>query len=135
MVKWAGTVDMNWKLCHHLGRDGAFPTPHEIQQSSAEFLRQKCRLGYRSEWIWELSDGIVGGKVDLKRLEASTCREDIAKELKKIKGVGAFASNNILQLMGYFDSHPYDTETVRLFREDFSITGSKKEIFVLSEER
>ena len=113
---------MNWKLCKFVGKNGAFPTPYDIVETSPEYLRENCRLGYRSTWIYELSHRIIQGEIVLEKMENKfNSRNDIYKELRKIKGVGDFAANNILQLMGYFDSHPYDTETVRLFQQDFSV--------------
>jgi 3-methyladenine DNA glycosylase/8-oxoguanine DNA glycosylase len=137
-MKWGGTVDMNAKLCKKVGSDGAFPTPEEIQRVGDDFLKEHCRVGYRGKYIWNLADDVVEGRLDLLRDLGSTprgiChhnREDVQKRLLKISGVGPFAANNILQLMGYFDSHPYDTETVRLWKEDFgaSKSATKSEVF------
>ena len=129
-MKWAGTVDMNAKLCRHVG-GGSFPTPLEIQQTTPTFLKENCRLGYRSEWIWDFANQVVDGSLDLEELERLDDPEQIRQRLLQIKGIGKFASNNILQLMGYYDSFPYDTETVRLWREDFgaSKSWSKQQIF------
>jgi 3-methyladenine DNA glycosylase/8-oxoguanine DNA glycosylase len=137
-MKWGGTVEMNAKLCKKVGSDGAFPTPEEIQRVGADFLKEHCRVGYRGKYIWNLANDIVEGRLDLSRDLGSTprggcChnREDVKKRLLKISGIGPFAANNILQLMGYFDSHPYDTETVRLWKEDFgaSKSATKAEVF------
>ena len=145
-MQWSGTVDMNRKLCRRVGTNGAFPSPKEIQRVDPAFLKEHCRLGYRSKWIWSLADSIVNGELDLQELEEavleddaagekeesfSSSRDAIQKRLKQITGIGDFASNNILQLMGYFDSFPYDTETVRLWREEFgaSKSDSKKQVF------
>ena len=137
-MKWGGTVDMSAKLCKKVGSDGAFPTPEEIQRVGDDFLKEHCRVGYRGKYIWNLANDVVEGRLDLFRDLGSTprgicChnREDVQKRLLKISGVGPFAANNILQLMGYFDSHPYDTETVRLWKEDFgaSKSATKAEVF------
>merc|ERR1711862_107973 len=61
-------------------------------------------------------------ELDMGKLQTLDSSTDVAKELKQITGIGDFASNNILHLMGYFNSHPYDTETVRLMKEDFGIS-------------
>ena len=141
-MQWAGTMDMNAKLCRHVGNQGAFPTPLEIQQgTSPEFLKQHCRLGYRSTWVWELADHVVRGNLDLTKLENenenTTDWQETKATLQSIKGIGEFASNNILQLMGCFESFPYDTETVRLFREEFGATQSatKQTVFALAHQK
>lgn len=140
-MKWGGTVEMNAKLCKNVGSEGAFPTPGEIYAVGPDFLKEHCRVGYRGKYIWSLSESIVNGQLDLTKDLGSTLageclksREDVQKELLKLSGIGPFAANNILQLMGYFDSHPYDTETVRLWKEDFgaSKAATKAEIFKLA---
>ncbi|VEU40527.1 unnamed protein product [Pseudo-nitzschia multistriata] len=130
-MKWGGTVDMNAKLCKHVGNGGAFPTPREINAVGADFLKEHCRVGYRGKYIWNLARDIVEGNFDPHRdLELPSkpspesphrrsSREEVQKRLLRIQGIGPFAANNILQLMGYFDTHPYDTETVRLWKEEF----------------
>lgn len=137
-MKWGGTVEMNAKLCKKVGSNGAFPTPEEIQEVGADFLKENCRVGYRGEYIWNLANEVVDGKLDLARDLGSTpkgvClhkRENVEKRLLQISGIGPYAANNILQLMGYFDSHPFDTETVRLWKEDFGAPKSvtKAEVF------
>ena len=123
-MKWSGTVEMNAKLCRHVGKNGAFPTALEIHRLSPAFLKERCRLGYRSEWVWQLATEVVEGRLDLQELESMNSREEVQKRLLQIKGIGSFASNNILQLMGYFESFPYDTETVRLWKEAFGASKS-----------
>ena len=140
-MKWGGTVEMNAKLCRNVGSDGAFPTPEEIYAVGPDFLKEHCRVGYRGKYIWNLAKSIVEGQLDLTRDLGSTAsgeclksRDDVQKELLKLSGIGPFAANNILQLMGYFDSHPYDTETVRLWKEEFGApkSATKTEIFKLA---
>lgn len=137
-MKWGGTVEMNAKLCRNVGSDGAFPTPEEICAVGPDFLKENCRVGYRGKYIWALAQSIVEGRLDMAKDLGSTpsgaCnfeREVVQKQLLKLSGIGPFAANNILQLMGYFDSHPYDTETVRLWKEDFGApkNATKADVF------
>ena len=137
-MQWGGTVDMNAKLCKYVGKHGAFPTPLEMYNAGADFLKEHCRVGYRSNYLWNLAREIVEENLDLETDLGTTPngsftfeRKEVQARLLKLKGIGPFAANNILQLMGYFDSHPYDTETVRLWKEDFGAPKSwtKKEIF------
>ncbi len=140
-MKWGGTVEMNAKLCRNVGSNGAFPTPEEIYAVGPDFLKEHCRVGYRGKYIWNLAESIVKGQLDLAIDLGSTSsgeclksREDVQKELLKLSGIGPFAANNILQLMGYFDSHPYDTETVRLWKEEFGApeSATKTEVFKMA---
>jgi len=148
---------MNAKLCRHVGRNGAFPTPSEIHGAGEEFLKENCRVGYRARYIWGLARDVVEGTLDLDDRElfadnhgdslsssshgdntdttVSRRREATHKRLLKVSGIGPFAANNILQLMGYFDTHPYDTETVRLWKEDFGAPKSATKTAVFAQAR
>mmetsp|Transcript_43436 Transcript_43436/g.91226 ORF Transcript_43436/g.91226 Transcript_43436/m.91226 type:complete len:492 (-) Transcript_43436:557-2032(-) len=137
-MQWGGTVEMNAKLCKRVGSDGAFPTPEEIRKVGPDFLKEHCRVGYRGKYIWNLANEVVEGRLDMVRDLGSDpngdChhdREDVQNCLLKFSGIGPFAANNILQLMGYSDTHPYDTETVRLWKEEFgaSTCATKVEVF------
>ena len=141
-MKWGGTVEMNAKLCKNVGSEGAFPTPKEIHAVGPDFLKEHCRVGYRGKYIWNLAEIIVGGRLDMAKDLGSTpsgachlSREDVQTQLLKLSGVGPYAANNILQLMGYFDSHPYDTETVRLWKEDFGAPKSANKIEIFEKAR
>ena len=137
-MKWGGTVEMNAKLCQHVGRDGAFLTPEEIHAVGPDFLKERCRVGYRGKYIWAIARNICEGTLDLASALGSNpngrchhARCDVQKRLLELSGIGPFTANNILQLMGYFDTHPYDTETVRLWKEEFgaSKSATKAEVF------
>ena len=88
---------------------------------------------------------VVSGALDLAWFEQpERTRADVFKALLKIKvtpvinssppttltppifnkGIGEFAANNICQLLGFFDSFPYDTETRRLWYEQHGSTGA-----------
>eukprot|EP00040_Diaphanoeca_grandis_P015967 m.82088 g.82088 ORF g.82088 m.82088 type:complete len:471 (+) comp25485_c0_seq1:92-1504(+) len=126
-MQWSGTVDMNKKLCSELGTEhAAFPTPFEVAKLSVDDL-MKCRLGYRASWIYELAHQIVDNKIDLSWFEhPSRERTEVVKALKKLKGFGEFAANNMCQLLGLFDSFPYDTETRRLWQEEHGVARNLK---------
>lgn len=111
-MKWGGTVEMNAKLCKHAGSQGAFSTPKEIHGVGVDFFsfKEHCRVGYRDKYIWNLAKDIVEGGLDLGRdlgsMPSGACRKVVEKKLLKIYDIGQIAANNILQLMGYFDTHP-----------------------------
>ena len=117
-MQWRGTVEMNRKLCADLGTPlSAFPTPHELIQFTPDELKSKCRLGYRAAWVHQLAQGIVSGEVDLAVLERLPAKE-LTKAVRRLSGFGPFAANNLLHLCGHFEAFPYDTETVRLWKEE-----------------
>ena len=109
---------MNRKLCQDLGTPlGSFPTRHELAAFTPEDLRAKCRLGYRAQWLHQLAKQIVAGDINIAVLGALPAGE-LASAVRKLSGFGPFASNNLLHLCGHFEAFPYDTETVRLWREE-----------------
>lgn len=117
-MQWKGTVDMNKKLCSTLGTPlCAFPTPHEMAIIETDKLKAMCRLGYRATWLRQLACEIAEGRLDLEALEALPA-EQLAARVRQLSGFGPFASNNLLHLCGHFEAFPYDTETVRLWREE-----------------
>lgn len=133
-MKWSGTVQMNLQMCSELGRrlsvdgeDGnvvvaAFPTARQVHDAGPAFLKERCRLGYRASWVAELATKFLSGEIDSLKLEDGEITSDtVFKALKDLKGFGPFASANVMQLMGRFDVCPYDTETTRLFREEFGV--------------
>jgi hypothetical protein len=61
---WAQTVRMVGLLVEKCGRDGAFPTPHDVLRFSEEELQRDCRLGYRAKSIRALATGIESGAID-----------------------------------------------------------------------
>ena len=103
----------------------AFPTPQQVAAKSPEWLQKHCRLGYRAPWVHELAKKFLSGEIDTLQLEdADLTREEIFKRIVSLKGFAKFAANNVLQLLGRHDAHPYDTETTRLFREQFKVSKS-----------
>ena len=103
----------------------AFPTPQQVASKSPEWLQKHCRLGYRAPWVHELAQKFLSGEIDALQLEdGDLTREEIFKRVTSLKGFAKFAANNVLQLLGRHDSHPYDTETTRLFREQFKVPKS-----------
>jgi len=152
-MQWKGTVEMNRKLCRVLGHgcaaqsitsvevgesDGlvcSFPTPRQIANGGPEYLKKHCRTGYRSPWIVELAQKFLVGEMNDLTTQPQpstngtvgnnkTAKQNLQKRILALKGFGVFASSNVMQLMGYFDVFPLDTETTRLFREEFGIAKS-----------
>ncbi|GAB5360896.1 hypothetical protein AAMO2058_000667100 [Amorphochlora amoebiformis] len=130
-MKWSGTVRMNHLLCTHVGKNGAFPTPKEVLKHKAQWLQENCKLGYRAERIRRLAacvEGIEGmEKLDLQWFEASDRkREEAFERIIKLYGFGKFAAHNVCQLLGYHESFPFDSETVRHFKEHHKASSKAK---------
>jgi len=124
-MNWKGTCQMNAQLCKELGHGGAaFPTPAQVL-TAADSLQGRCRLGYRTRWVVDLAARFVKGRVDTAWFEDPTVpTADLQKAVLAFKGFGRFASFNVLQLLGHHAAFPFDTETVRLFREEKGVAKS-----------
>ncbi|CAN0467246.1 unnamed protein product, partial [Phaeothamnion confervicola] len=55
-------------------------------------------------------------------------RAEAEEEVRKLKGFGPFSIANVMQLTGRFDSFPFDSETLRHFREVHKVRKGVKEI-------
>jgi len=112
---WALTKKMVTNLVEKLGsaaKDGsrAFPTAEQMADVSAEFYRDEIRAGYRSPYFAELAEKVVGGKINPESWLASDLpTNELKKEMKQIKGVGDYAAENLLKLVGRYDGLALDS--------------------------
>lgn len=115
---WARTVSMTENFVKHLGEKYSddsdmysFPTAESILEKGEEFLDKTVRLGYRSKYIYDFAVEYSNGNYHFQDwLNPSVSTEDIAREIKKIRGVGPYALSIILMLVGRYDFLPIDSE-------------------------
>jgi 3-methyladenine DNA glycosylase/8-oxoguanine DNA glycosylase len=89
----------------------AFPTAEQLANADLELLQQEVRLGYRSAYISQLAQEVASGERDLEALkDGSLPIGEVKKELKNIKGVGEYAANTLLMLLGYYGELALDSE-------------------------
>ena len=106
---WSLTRKMVTNLVEYLGdqaNDGkrAFPAPEAMASVGPEFFRDEIRAGYRSPYLTELAEAAASGKVDPESwLESDLPTVELKKQLKQIKGVGDYAAENLLKLLGRYD--------------------------------
>jgi 3-methyladenine DNA glycosylase/8-oxoguanine DNA glycosylase len=106
---WALTKKMVAGLVENLGREAgdgrrAFPTPAAMADAPAEFYRDTVRAGYRSEYLKELAVRVAGGEIDPESWLGSDLPTDrLKREMKRVKGVGDYAAENLLKLVGRYD--------------------------------
>src|SRR6267142_592359 len=71
---------------------------------SSEFYRDKIRAGYRSAYLKELAQRVASGELDVESwLTSDASLSDLMKEIKSVKGVGNYAAENLLKLIGRYD--------------------------------
>ena len=112
---WALTKNMTANLVGKLGEaaaDGklAFPTPETLASVSEDFFRSEIRAGYRSPYFVELAETVAGGKLDPEAwLVSELPTAELKKEIKKVKGIGDYAAENLLKLLGRYDGLALDS--------------------------
>jgi 3-methyladenine DNA glycosylase/8-oxoguanine DNA glycosylase len=106
---WALTKKMVTGLVENLGRetkDGrrAFPTPAAMAEQPVEFYRDVVRAGYRSEYLKELAERVAAGEINPELWFGSDLpTAQLKREMKRVKGVGDYAAENLLKLVGRYD--------------------------------
>ncbi|MEP6850643.1 MAG: hypothetical protein ABI999_17430 [Acidobacteriota bacterium] len=112
---WALTRKMVSNLVEKIGTPASngrhsFPTAEAMAKIPTEFYREEIKAGYRSPYFAELATAVVGGEVDPESwLHSDLPTSDLKKEMKKIKGVGDYAAENLLKLVGRYDGLALDS--------------------------
>jgi 3-methyladenine DNA glycosylase/8-oxoguanine DNA glycosylase len=114
---WALTEKMVTGLVENLGRESAqghrtFPTPEAMALMPVKFYVNEVRAGYRAEYLKELADRVAAGELDVEAwLHSPLPTLDLMKELRGVKGVGPYAAENLLKLLGRYDGLALDSWT------------------------
>ena len=112
---WALTKKMVANLVEKLGdpaKNGkhAFPTAERMASVSAEFYKDEIRAGYRASYFAELAETVASGKINPETwLTSDLPTAELKKEMKQIKGVGDYAAENLLKLVGRYDGLALDS--------------------------
>jgi len=112
---WALTKKMTTNLVEKLGSkslDGgrAFPTAEAMAAMPDDFYRAEIKAGYRSPYFVEIAQAVAAGELDPESwLDADMSTSDLKKEMKKVKGVGDYAAENLLKLVGRYDGLALDS--------------------------
>jgi 3-methyladenine DNA glycosylase/8-oxoguanine DNA glycosylase len=114
---WALTDKMVTGLVENLGRESnnglrTFPTPEAMALMPLKFYVNEVRAGYRSEYLKELADRVASGSLDVESwFKSPLSTEDLTKEMRGVKGVGPYAAENLLKLLGRYDGLALDSWT------------------------
>jgi N-glycosylase/DNA lyase len=123
LVKMMCTTNCSWSLTEKMvaglvdalgarsldGR-GAFPTAAAMAQEPESFYRDVVRAGYRAPYLKELADRVASGEIDVESwLNSPLSTGELKREMKGVKGVGDYAAENILKLVGRYDGLGLDS--------------------------
>jgi len=120
---WALTEKMVTALVNELGTKSdddrkSFPTAEVMAERSVAFYRDKIRSGYRAPYLKELADRVASGELNVESwLTNDAPLADLMKEMKSVKGVGNYAAENLLKLIGRYDGLALDSWTRAQLRE------------------
>ena len=107
---WALTKIMVNNLVAKLGSGGAFPTAAAMASVDEQFYRTEIKAGYRAPYFVELAENVSFGDLDPETwLHSDLPTDELKKEMKKVKGVGDYAAENLLKLVGRYDGLALDS--------------------------
>ncbi len=112
---WALTKSMVRNLVEKLGEptaDGrrAFPTAEAMAAMPAAFYRDEVRAGYRAGYLVELAEAVAAGRLTPETwLTTDMPTVELKKAMKQIKGVGDYAAENLLKLVGRYEGLALDS--------------------------
>lgn len=123
MVKTMCTTNCSWgltrkmveNLVEKLGEPAginarAFPTAEAMASVDEDFYRNEIKAGYRSPYFVELATRVSNGEIDPESfLNSDLPTIELKKEIKKIKGFGDYAADNLLKLLGRYDGLALDS--------------------------
>ena len=120
---WALTLKMVRGLVDNLGRETAegrrtFPTAQAMASMPLKFFVDEVRAGYRAPYLKELADRVASGELNVEEwLSSELPTRDLLKQMKGVKGVGDYAAENLLKLLGRYDGLALDSWTRARFFE------------------
>jgi 3-methyladenine DNA glycosylase/8-oxoguanine DNA glycosylase len=114
---WALTEKMVTGLVQNLSRESddarkTFPTPEAMAAMPVKFFVEEVRAGYRAPYLKELAEKVAEGSLDVEGwLSSDLPTRELIKEMKQVKGVGDYAAENLLRLLGRYDGLALDSWT------------------------
>jgi 3-methyladenine DNA glycosylase/8-oxoguanine DNA glycosylase len=114
---WALTEKMVTGFVQKLGREAddgrrTFPSAGAMAEMPLKFFVNEIRAGYRAEYLKELAGRVASGSLDVESwLRSDLPTAELVKEIKGVKGVGNYAAENLLKLIGRYDGLALDSWT------------------------
>ena len=110
-------------LVNNLGRESndgrkSFPDAAAMAAMPLKFFVDEVRAGYRAPYLKELAGRVASGELNVEEwLSSELPTRDLIKQMKGVKGVGDYAAENLLKLLGRYDGLALDSWTRARFFE------------------
>jgi 3-methyladenine DNA glycosylase/8-oxoguanine DNA glycosylase len=114
---WALTQKMVSGLVNNLGREAedgrrSFPTAADMAEMPLKFFVDEVRAGYRAPYLKELAGRVASGELNVEEwLTSPVSTAELITQIKGVKGVGDYAAENLLKLLGRYDGLALDSWT------------------------
>ncbi len=112
---WRNTKRMVENLCRMFGEPCpggeafTFPGPERLAAASDRDL-QAAKLGFRARYVGEFARRVADGDLDLEAWRQEPDTATLRAAVRSVKGVGSYAANHLLMLLGHYDQIPCDSE-------------------------
>ncbi|MEM9954284.1 MAG: hypothetical protein AAF846_21925 [Chloroflexota bacterium] len=106
-TSWSNTQKMVAQICS-LDAQGIFPSPADIVALMPDDFADKAGIGYRAPYLYEASQRIASGEIDLKQWQTLDS-DSLYKAITDLTGFGDYAAGTLMRLMGHFDKLAIDT--------------------------
>ena len=71
---------------------------------------QDAKLGFRARYVGEFARRVVDGDLDLDAWCMAQDTDALRAAVLGVKGIGSYAANHLLMLLGHYDQVPCDSE-------------------------
>jgi N-glycosylase/DNA lyase len=96
----------------------SFPNAKALATMPLRFFVDEVRSGYRAPYLKELAERVASGELNVEDwLTSDLPTAELAKQIKAVKGVGPYAAENLLKLLGRYDGLALDSWTRARFYE------------------
>jgi len=130
IIKALASTNVNWtqavKMINRIGQLGpilphhrhlnAWPTPREILRAGEPYLKDVCRLGYRTASILQFCEDVAEKRFDPSALDQQAREgvpsDDLLAQLRAIHGIGPSSGNYLLSFLGRHDRLAIDSATI-----------------------
>jgi 3-methyladenine DNA glycosylase/8-oxoguanine DNA glycosylase len=105
---WSLTRVMVARLVENLGLVApsgrrSFPTAETMAKKDERFYREVVRAGYRAPHLVRIARDVAEGGLDVEGFRTARDTGELREQLLELPGIGPYAAENLLRLLGHYD--------------------------------